>query len=467
MDTLRPVVSRGFRCAVAASVVAVVLLAGSSIARAAVGGDFELVLEKVGAARDQAASALGDVLEVDDDEATDLLDSLPAVLRTGIAKSEADMLRKQLLEAMGKDKSKITLKVRPAKANDPQGKAKPLGKGKGLVGNGASVRRGNPPSPAKIAAELERSDHWALDVDGRYVRVEPRGLLAQSNNDHLWLASGLPDLDEIRLYDGSKVTDIGLSYLPRLKNLKTLTIGHDAPGITDRGLKHLAECEQLRDLILESPNITDNGLKHLAEYEPLRELWLKSPKITDDGLTHLAERQRLRRLTLLCPKISSQGLQNLNIAKMLDMRDLRLSGSKVGDEGLALLKGLHELRALDVEDCPVTDAGLKHVPATSLERLNIARTRVTIASIDHLATLPQLYDISLGGPAVTDEWLKRLPPSIQNLTLVDSKVTNTGLQHLKSLKSLSMLTVKGNKGITPAGTGAIKQAFPKLLVTDY
>jgi RNA polymerase sigma factor (sigma-70 family) len=106
-------------------------------------------------------------------------------------------------------------------------------------------------------------------------------------------------------------------------------------GVTDAGMKHLANLKNLSALMLIDTNVTDAGLKNLGKLEGLRLLSLEQAKITDVGLKEL-----------VC-------LKNLRI--------LSLSGTNVTDVGLKELANLNDLSKLSLDQTKVTDAGVREL----------------------------------------------------------------------------------------------------------
>src|SRR5262249_20881252 len=68
--------------------------------------------------------------------------------------------------------------------------------------------------------------------------------------------------------------------------------------VTDEGMKHLADCKQLRILWVASTAITDKGLQHLGKCQDLQSLSLDRTKVSDEGLKHLGRIKHLHYLAL-------------------------------------------------------------------------------------------------------------------------------------------------------------------------
>lgn len=145
---------------------------------------------------------------------------------------------------------------------------------------------------------------------------------------------------------------------------------------------------------------------------------------------------------------------------------LELAGSKVSSAGLTHLSGLRGLYMLHLDDTQVDDAGLAQLARlANLEVLSLERTQVTDAGLAHVERLPKLQRLFLDGTAVTDAGLPRLGKllNLKELSLVDTRVSDAGLAHLKGLKNLEMLKVY-NTQVTSAGMHELHAALPKCVV---
>ncbi len=111
------------------------------------------------------------------------------------------------------------------------------------------------------------------------------------------------------------------------------------------------------------------------------------------------------------------------LAKARGLGELHLSSTKITGEGLSWLRGLRCLRRLDLREVELSDAGKRA-----------------------LADLSNLYELQV----VADDSLLAQLPCLKNLSSLwlfpsrspTRKLTDAGLQHLKDLRSLTMLYVE-------------------------
>src|SRR2546421_372222 len=85
-------------------------------------------------------------------------------------------------------------------------------------------------------------------------------------------------------------------------------------GVTDAGLKELADLKQLTCLYLPGTPVTDAGLKELADLKQLTTLGLASTQVTDAGLKELADLKQLTALNLEGTKVTADGMADLQKA---------------------------------------------------------------------------------------------------------------------------------------------------------
>jgi hypothetical protein len=112
---------------------------------------------------------------------------------------------------------------------------------------------------------------------------------------------------------GSKISDVGLTYVSRLPLIKLNLSGND---ITDTGLEYLSHLSSLRQLSLGfCKKITDLGLTSLAKMQ-LTRLNLSDTNITDFGIPSFIK-MSLEKLCVSDTKITARGIEYLQKMPLL------------------------------------------------------------------------------------------------------------------------------------------------------
>ena len=138
--------------------------------------------------------------------------------------------------------------------------------------------------------------------------------------------------------------------------------------------------------------------------------------------------------------------------------EVNVSKTRVRDANLEHFKGLTTLESLFLGRTQVTDAGLEQLKGlTQLKGLNLLGTQVTDAGLEHVARLFHLEHLSVGDTQVTDAGLERLKglTQLKSLYLSDTQVTDAGLERLKGFKQLKVLYLS-NTQVTDAGLEHLK-----------
>ncbi|MBK8006802.1 MAG: hypothetical protein IPK12_23720 [Gemmatimonadetes bacterium] len=147
------------------------------------------------------------------------------------------------------------------------------------------------------------------------------------------------------------------------------------------------------------------------------------------------------------------------------LRDPAVEGldahGQVTDALMATLTGCGHLTTLSLDGCKaLTDAGLAHLAALpNLRHLGLGGTAITDAGLGVLASLTQLETLNLGGTRVTDAGLGVLS-RLTKLRAVDLMWTRTGDGALRALAGHADLAdFKSGMGVTDAGLGLLRE-FP-------
>jgi Leucine-rich repeat (LRR) protein len=334
----------------------------------------------------------------------------------------------------------------------------------------ADNRLPSPDDPTTIRAIQQRGGRVFVDPHGRVVSV-------------LWRHRPIGDeLDMLSLRAAGKhgpgITNRGLSHLALLPKLRWLDVSFN-PQITDAGLGELARLASLEILDLSGTTITNDGLSDLGRMARLEQLDLSWTQITDDGLVHLRSLTKLRHLTLPHPARlfkggwTPYGCTPAGLTALWGLPLEELHGVGVVRENVRYLQGFPRLRRWSgIHYEPVSDAHLVYLPATtSLPSLNVhladgwgdtSRLRLllrfpqveslTISASDTsehidprglptLAGLPRLSALRLIN--ITDAGLPRLPklPALRTLDLTASRVAGDGLTALTRFPRLETLAL--------------------------
>lgn len=219
-------------------------------------------------------------------------------------------------------------------------------------------------------------------------------------------------------------------------------------------LSELQQYEHLNELALqECPWLTNDDLKYVATLPQLETLKLIRVPITDDALVHLSEIASLRQLQLAHTKVKGAGIEHL---KDLQLEHLEIHGAATVGQELSGLGDLQTLKQLVVNGPNVALADMQSVSAMSQLRIldvHVCKD-VTAAAISDLNGLNALEYFRCDSNVLSDEMLEPLGrfPSLKELDLHKSQVTDAGLKHLASLANLERINfykcqVKG-QGLT-------------------
>jgi hypothetical protein len=75
--------------------------------------------------------------------------------------------------------------------------------------------------------------------------------------------------------------------------------------------------------------VTDEGLAHLPQMEQVRMLQLNCPLLTDAGLNYVAQCKNLEDITLGCPLLTPEGIQRLRgLKKVQEFQCLRVNNNR-------------------------------------------------------------------------------------------------------------------------------------------
>lgn len=246
----------------------------------------------------------------------------------------------------------------------------------------------------------------------------------------------------------TSVTGAGLRNLAGLKHLTSLS----PDLVTDEVLESLARVGLLH--ALDNAHAKERGARPTRTEEVVR-FDLYGTKVTAAGLKHLAQFPNLASLNLFGgPPLTDElveALAELRLLHCLPSRD-----SNVGSHP----DGPDSVHGLDLSRTKLTDASLKHIAAlTNLAWLDLSHSPVTDAGLAHLGALKKLTRLDLNHTKVTDDGLKHLAglTELAGLHLIQTKVTDAGFKHLIGLRKLNELSVSRDR-VTSAALATLAEA---------
>jgi len=204
-------------------------------------------------------------------------------------------------------------------------------------------------------------------------------------------------------------------------------------------LEVVADLPKLTAFKHRSTAVNDVGLEYLSKNQTLDSLLIQDFQITDQSGPHLAKLGKLTQLEIFrCQGFGTEGvlaLKGMGLTR-LTLRDL----PNIDDRALEVFDDLPKLKRLYLHEITsVGDSGLKHLAALKLlELLDIWTVpQMTDATIDVIATLPNLKELTIRTTGVTDAAIDKLlgMQSLQSLAFKENgSVTAEGLKKLTSKK---------------------------------
>jgi serine/threonine protein kinase len=259
------------------------------------------------------------------------------------------------------------------------------------------------------------------------------------------------------------ITAEGLAYLPRFKKLRRLVLKDSA--VTDAMLPSLAALTELEALDVTTTKLDGSFLAHLPANSKLKRLYLGSVTgFKPEHLTHLARLKHLEELSL--PSFEPGPAGMAAIASLSQLHLLVMNNNTVfTGESLKGLKGFGGLTVLDLNVCPVSDAGWAAIADAmpALERLGWARrdekkkgTATPEGFAAALKRMRNLTELLMDGKELTDEWMPAIAEAkgVNYMMLNDSRVTDQGVAHLMKLP-LGYLRLDGTQ-VTDAAIPILK-----------
>jgi len=280
----------------------------------------------------------------------------------------------------------------------------------------------------------------------------------------------LKPLRALRALELSREFSIGSTGMAALKDLPALEYLDLDTGLTDAGLKQVAQVSNLRWLRIRTGRIYGSGLAELANLPRLERLclWGNSQSlISDRHIKYMEGLTQLKSLTLwggTCNSLTDASLASIGKLKNLEELYFIRTSPRFTPEGVARLKDLKNLKKLDFAQAWLSPEGSKGGDQV----------------IRYLAALPNLESIK-GISFLSAEGMKTLA-RFRNLKCLGVALKDrsqgysgpTGLSHLAGLGSLEELHISSDDSLSDADLACLEplsrlrelSLFGRNVVTD-
>jgi hypothetical protein len=168
------------------------------------------------------------------------------------------------------------------------------------------------------------------------------------------------------------------------------------------------------------------------------------------------------------PAVVDEDLARLR--KLKSLNRLNLAGTRVTDAGMQHLAKVPGLHSLWLNFTEISDAGVAQLSGqTRLEHLNLRQTEVTDECLEVIRNFRDLRFLDLSLTEITDAALPKVAElkSLQRLQLDETAVTDAGLVHLQNFVDLQELSLKAT-AVTPEAVQSLRTRLPPgcVIVTD-
>ncbi len=171
------------------------------------------------------------------------------------------------------------------------------------------------PALRKLFIQKSQATDWAMQYVGRLEQLNTLMMWdAEVSDKGVGLLQNLRELRYLHLSNAG-ITDHSLFVLSTLRDLKSMSL--QGNHFTDEGLRHLKGMTQLETLWLGLGNaegMTDVGMTFIGSLGNLKTLELQHSRITDEGLEELQGLKKLEKLFVGGTAVTSNGISKIKVS---------------------------------------------------------------------------------------------------------------------------------------------------------
>lgn len=295
-----------------------------------------------------------------------------------------------------------------------------------------------------------------FDGQGRLIGVDLAGERRSGSDAEIMLAVKLKHLRRFRVA-GFGVTNEGVRALAQAKTIEELTLENTQ--IDDEGLQSLAALPRLWSLNLRrSVKLSDRAIATLASFPRLTHLYLLENQFSAEGLAQLVHLKQLRLLDLRnCGAVNAELCQQL--AGLENLVALRLRGYNIDDRCLEAVAQFAHLSDFSLEESPATNAGLQALGKLPLVSVTLFRCNaINDDGLRVVKSWPRLRALNLRDMPVRGTFFDLLPQlkELRTLVAVQCMVDDQSVKHLAACRQLEDLAL-GQTLLTDQGLASLAQ----------
>ncbi len=261
-------------------------------------------------------------------------------------------------------------------------------------------------------------------------------------------------IHELDIRSGNEFSVNGLMQLKAFKNLASLAL--PTTQISADGLAQLGQIPSLRKIQLTSSTANDAVIAQLASLPNLESLDVAGCRLTPASAAAFGKLARLAVLDLQNTQIDDSVVQAL---AALPIRELNLSKTRITDAALPYISNIATLESLNVSFTAVTGAGFKGAGKLDVKTLNVGETQFGIDGFIAIKSMQSLEELNVYNSGLVEHKscnVFRTFPNLKVLHAGANSITNAGMDvFFKGHKSLEVLNLQGNRGITDKGLAAL------------
>ncbi len=271
------------------------------------------------------------------------------------------------------------------------------------------------------------SDIDLADAANRYAKIKHWRLVScNALGDGFKHLVALP-IETLEIPEGV-IDKVAFEYLPRLKNLRTLSL-EDCHYVKDEYLESLGASKSLKRLTVSGKLVTGNACNYVNKISTLAALSLPQVKVGEQDI---------------------QALENLSA-----FRELALSKVELSDKVLKAIASLPHLEKLSLLGCQFTKSGINRLAeARHLKWLDLQETNLKDDEFQYLSKCSGLRTVHLSDcESISAEAFKNIN-RFQNLNRISISPSSAGtseemLLELSKSRSLEVLIVKVSPEFKP------------------